>query len=113
MWLFTIDGFFSIVQDKYCASDEVMVRARCKEDLINLLNRIGLAKSEILEINYADYRFRVKLKKKNLANAVSETIMQINYPNFKNTLDYHDYNRYIAYSECWKAMHQWQKSKDR
>jgi hypothetical protein len=36
MWIFCKDGFFSAVQNRDCQEDEVMVRARIREDVERL-----------------------------------------------------------------------------
>jgi hypothetical protein len=69
MWIFTKDGFFSAVFDRYCKRGELMIRSRCKDDLIRLAKKLhGYSdESEILEIEHIDYRYRMKATKKNWA----------------------------------------------
>jgi len=52
MWIFTRDGFFSAVFDKYCKRGELMIRSRCKNDLDRLSKKLrGYSdKPAILEI---------------------------------------------------------------
>jgi len=59
MWIFTKDGFYSAVKDKYCDDGELMIRARIKVDLERLLQKIE-SDAEILTFGHADYRYRVK-----------------------------------------------------
>ena len=61
MWIFTKDGFYSVIKDKYCTEGELMVRARLRIDLERLLAKLD-SDAEILVIKQADYRYRVKLK---------------------------------------------------
>jgi hypothetical protein len=35
MWLFTKNGYYSIVQDDYCKDDEVVIRARVEHKPLN------------------------------------------------------------------------------
>jgi len=46
MWLFTTDGFYSVVK-KDCLPDEVLVRTRQKIDLVRLLVFLDLNRNSI------------------------------------------------------------------
>lgn len=111
MWLFTKDGFVSVVKDKYCKPDEVTVRARIREDLIHALEKAGLD-AEILEIDHADYRFRAIIKQEDFAVAAARIAMEIDYSNFKNEACpfERDNGRAVAYHSCWDALRGWQEA---
>jgi len=103
MWLFTTDGFYSVVHDKYCKPDELMVRARKREDLENLFaHKIT---GEILEIGHADYRFRMAVKRKIWSKYLAGYANKMAYSNFKGTLPLNDHARHDAYFKCWSAMY--------
>lgn len=110
MWLFTRDGFYSVVHDDYCNEGELMIRARVIEDLERLLGKLAIA-AEILVINNADYRYRVKLKSGQWTKYVAAEAASIDYPNFKNILSTDEYERASAYMKCWEAMYLFQEGK--
>lgn len=97
MWTFNADGFFSVVKDKYCSHDELMIRARNRSDLARMLARmaeIGNQKrpESIMVTNGADYRFRVKLKKAQWVAYACDTAQNIDYPSVKDHISGCDQN---------------------
>jgi hypothetical protein len=58
MWIFTIDGYYSAVQDKEDPT-RIMVRSRKKVDLQTLLKRLEREDLTILAWAGSDYAFRV------------------------------------------------------
>ena len=108
MWLFTRDGFYSAVYDDYCNEGELMIRARVIDDLERLRDKLSI-NADILVINNADYRYRVKLTNEQWAKYVASEAASIDYPNFKNTLSENEYERASAYMKCWEAMYLFQE----
>jgi len=108
MWVFTREGFFSVVHDLYCESDEVMILARKMEDLERLTAKLEGGTGLILEFNHADYRYRMAVKKIAWAEYLRRCAMDIDYDNYKNLIDPKDSARLETYSECWKALKKWQ-----
>ncbi|WP_028322732.1 hypothetical protein [Desulfatiglans anilini] len=108
MWLFTVDGFFSVVKDNYCSDAELMVRARVREDLERFCKRMAIDPGGILELPEADYRFRIKVRRGRWVAYAGSMAYEIEYSNFKNTVD--DHRRHMAYMECWRALHDWQEA---
>jgi len=108
MWLFTVDGFFSVVKDSYCGEDDLMVRARAREDLERFCDRMAIDPGGILELPNADYRFRIKVHRGRWVAYAGCMAYEIDYSNFKNT--FNDHPRHRAYMECWQALHDWQKN---
>lgn len=106
MWLFTKDGFFSVVHDKYCNDDEVMIRARQKSDLKNLFEIF--CEGEILTINHTDYRYRMKVNKIIWQQYLANYVQDMSYNNIKNTVPYEDIMRSYAYHDVWSVLHKWQ-----
>lgn len=109
MWIFTTDGFFSIVQDKHCKDDEVVVRARARMDIEKLNKKIG-GGFEIIETPKADYLYRMIVPKRAMAQYLDSYVANMNYPNFKDTIPLEDDLRHEAYFECWAAMLGFQKA---
>ena len=108
MWIFTKDGFFSAIQDNYCNSSEVIVRARVKRDLLRLLTKIGRPHDEIITLDHADYRCCIKLTKHEWADYLSFEAMAIDYSNVKDAISDGLYERSEAYYACWKSLYWFQ-----
>jgi len=109
MWMFTKDGFFSTVKDRYCGDNEVVVRARVREDLERFCARFGIGAEAIKTFSQADYAFRVQVLQSEWAQYVQDMAASIDYPNFKGTVIARDHDRHRAYMECWQALHDWQE----
>lgn len=82
MWLATKYGFYSIIEK---APGEFHVRARIRQDLVNLLELAGWS-MEIHEWRTADYRYRIILDRPGLAEAMGLLALSIDYPNFKEQI---------------------------
>jgi len=100
MWIASTDGFVSIVQHRDL-SDTLIVRARVKKDLLGLF-----AEERIVETPKADYRFRVLVPKREMAEMLASKIMDISYPNFKNEIAEVELQRdkLSAYHDIWSVM---------
>lgn len=109
MWIFTKDGFYSAVKDKYCVEGEVMIRARVKIDLERLLEKID-NDAKILVFEQADYRYRVKIKAYQWVKYVAKEAADIDYDNVKDTITWHEPSRSTAYYDCWQALYRLQQS---
>ena len=101
MWIFSKEGFFSVVQNEYCNEDELMVRARWKADLKKLSERIG-RKAEILEFAGSDYRYRIKVTREEWVDYCAQAANEIDYSNVKGTIAGKD--RSHAYMRVWAAL---------
>jgi hypothetical protein len=102
MWIMTTDGFFSVVK-KPGQEKEITVRSRVKTDLEKLLNKLN-SEISIQEGVGTDYPFRVVMSQTDWADYLQKTAMDIEYDNFKNTLDSSDHHRHEAYFKCWSAL---------
>jgi hypothetical protein len=102
MWIMTIDGFYSVVK-KPGQENEVTVRSRVKTDLEKLLSKLN-SEISIQEGVGTDYPFRVVMSQADWGNYVQKVAMDIEYDNFKNTLDSSDHHRHEAYFKCWSAL---------
>ena len=103
MWLFCKHGFFSAVEHRD-NNDLIMLRARFRGDLENLINAYfpdsGI---EVTETPCADYLFRCVITKAQWSDAVSRIAREIDYDNFKNSV--HDgTERDTAYLKCWYSL---------
>ena len=54
-----------------------------------------------------DYRFRAKVPREQVAKAMHEAVMNLNYSNFKSAVK--DSERHDAYLNVWDAMHRYQQ----
>jgi hypothetical protein len=84
MWLMTNFGFFSIVRKD--GETYLTIRAREKQDLLNLKARYLPAVGAIEESDYNDYRYRVRVPQEAFAETLKNIALDIDYPNFKNSV---------------------------
>jgi len=112
MWIYTREGFFSVTTDQRTTGDNVMVRARVREDLEPLIKAIDsptLAplQLEIIESKRADYRYRVVMPRGHWVAYVANAAMDIDYTNVKDTLApmKTEPERHRAMLKCWSAMY--------
>jgi len=84
MWLYTIHGFYSVVQKPN--DKELTIRARVRADLERLKIHYLPLLSEITESDDSDYRYRATSTHVAFANALYHIAQDIEYDNFKNTV---------------------------
>ena len=111
MWLYSTCGFFSIVHKPPCEKDEVLVRARCREDILKLqevLNATLNFDGKPFRTSKADYAYRMVVPKGVMASFMAGLLMDLGYDNFKDTIPSGDHLRHEAYFRCWDAMYDWQ-----
>src|SRR4051794_6056575 len=95
MWIFTRDSFISVVEDQD-DSRYLVSRARIKGDLEALYPGTLTDESSA-----SDYRFRCWLKRELVVQALSRVVREIDYDNFKGSLQ--DRTRCNWYSSVWLA----------
>jgi len=104
MWLMTDFGFFSIVQKE--GEQNLTVRARVRQDLLNLKERYLPGLQAIEETQYADYRYRVRVPREVFAEALRDIALDIDYPNFKNSVARRQGKaRALAYEDVWQRLY--------
>lgn len=105
MWIFTKQGFFSIVQDK---NDEnyLIVRARVKGDIETLMNNNAalLNGYPIEEDAGSDYRYRVRMERDVAEDFLLSAVQEIDYTNYKAAVHTVDDRRSIYYGMIWSIM---------
>jgi hypothetical protein len=112
MWVFTTDGFFSIVHNKYCAEEELTVRARSETDLEKFMASCG-CQVEIMEIGHASYRYRIQVPRETVARYLSRYVMELPYGNFKDACFYASFsmNRMDVLHAIWEECREsWKDS---
>lgn len=90
MWIFTNKGMVSVVQ-KPGDTDLLTVRARVKGDIEKVFPGVK-AKAG----GGTDYAFRAKVPRADVAKAIHDQIMGINYDNFKNSVKDDDHHHHCA-----------------
>ena len=99
------DAFFSVVKDRNIEED-VVVRARVKGDLEKVFGE----QHKVIESSDSDYRFRMFLNQEYVSKVVAERLSNIDYPNFKNSINKKDTARKSHYTRVWGVMCDWQDS---
>lgn len=108
MWIFTVDGYFSAVQDKDDPS-RIMVRSRQENDLQTLLKRLGSEDLEILAWTGSDYAFRVFMPRDLWISYLEMSGQELNYTNFKaRAIAPGDHSRSDTYHQIWRKLKNWQ-----
>ena len=105
MWIASKIGFFSIVAHRD-QPGTVMIRARIKGDLENLLAALWDLEDPqppIVDTPQADYRFRIIVSQPHAVSLVSRLAASIDYSNLKETVaDQPDQrDKLPAYSSLW------------
>jgi hypothetical protein len=109
MWLATQHGFFSIVQKE---SDLYFIRARVRQDLLNLKKLVGLD-AEIHEWPQADYRYRIMTDLEGFLEVMVQMSTALDYPNFKGRIYEREEQSHKlgAYHRMWEIMSDLQHDK--
>ncbi len=109
MWMFTKDGFFSAVKNRYCTDNEIAVRARSMTDITRFCKATKTPENKVLTTTDADYRFRVHVPHSVWVDYAAAAADGIDYPNFKSATCPGDPDRAHAYHGCWESMYRWQQ----
>lgn len=120
MWICTKFGFFSVVQK---LPGHYHVRARCRQDLVNLLARFredqGLAgrrapRIKIHRTEPADYRFRIVVTRHQWLSLAPAIFDSVTYHNFKDFIarSPEQYDKLAAYSAFHHDMERLQNGPD-
>jgi hypothetical protein len=96
MWLCLNSAFLSIVF-KDCAANELLVRARRAGDIEKCF-----PDAKVTRTTKSDYLYRAVLPRDVVKQAMAAMIDQIDYPNFKDSVQ--DRSLHAAYVSVWHAM---------
>lgn len=77
MWLILNKGFLSIVRKENC----IVVRARVKSHLENYFPEYTIEES-----SFSDYRYRIRISRKELELFLASLSDEVQYDNFKNSV---------------------------
>lgn len=111
MWLMTNQGFLSIVQPEardlrefnVSMPDVLMVRARAAGHIEAAFPNLTV---EVFVEPTRDYLYRAFIPRAAVVKAVAEQVAQLDYPNFKNSVE--DDPLHNAYARVWTVMHNYQ-----
>lgn len=107
MWIFTPTSFLSIVQKPGDAkAGTLTVRGRVAGDI-----EAVFPDSSVEEGGGTDYRFRARISREQVAKALYDQVMGIDYSNFKGAVA--EIDRHDAYMGCWTSMFKLQRQKAR
>lgn len=101
MWVFLNDAFLSIVADRDNA-DRLLVRARFAGDIVAVF-----AEAEVSETADADYRYRARLPRQRVADALAQQALALTATNFKASV--RERWRHDLYLQVWALMEQEQR----
>jgi len=107
MWLFTVHGFYSIVQK----TDETFhIRSRHKRDLMNLKDLAALKTAPVKSHAGSDYPWRIIATREEKDRAIQALGRDIEYGNFKSAVatEPDQAGKLSAYHEVWSVMRQTQ-----
>ena len=103
MWLFTSDGFVSIVQpESFKKRDLLLVRARAPGHIESVITNWEVTKSP-----QRDYMYRATVPRDVVAKNVVRHIYRLDYGNFKDSV--RDRNYRSACAQVWTAMFSFQE----
>ncbi|WP_209332437.1 hypothetical protein [Lunatimonas salinarum] len=107
MWIATENGFYSIVKNNFSdeKENELIVRARKKEDLANVFDAARIETS-----TQKDYAYRVFASRKEVEALLVATIHNLDYGNFKDHIKSlpSQKDKVPFYSEIWSIMNEYQ-----
>jgi hypothetical protein len=101
MWLMTKHGFYSIVQKK---PGEYHVRARERQDLQNLVDRVPLTGAVIIDTPDADYACRIVTDKDAVHAILGYLGESLDYSNFKGKIDATPDQKHKPYHKVWQVL---------
>jgi hypothetical protein len=102
MWLFLIDGFYSVVQDKD-DTNTLLVRARDEDDALRMADRLGHVVIE--HTPDRDYAYRMRVPRAQFSGLMEEEVQDLSYTNFKNEVhERRGFARSLIYGRVWSFM---------
>ena len=110
MWILTTQGFYSVVAHRD-EPDELLVRARTREDIEALREQIPTL--EPFEDRTADYRHRAVVSRAEWVAALAQLATDLDYDNFKNAVaERQGHERAALYGVLWGELRRLQRSSD-
>jgi hypothetical protein len=95
-------GFYSAVAKVEDGDEFVTVRARSERDINNLSDLID---AEPSRDEGTDYRWRIRCRKSEWAEALAKMAEEIDYSNFKNRIKSEDPDRADLLARVWEVLY--------
>jgi hypothetical protein len=105
MWICLNNAFFSIIEDVDNPKN-LLVRARDENSIENVFRDVTVKKTP-----HRDYLYRTSIRREVVAEKIKESLMNINYDNFKDSVD--DKELHDAYARFWYVMYDYQHKLNR
>jgi hypothetical protein len=102
MWIFTKDGFYSVVEDRNDPS-VFLVRARIEGDIERLWPTAKVERN-----TGTDYAYRARIHRTVVSKVLAETVEEIDYDNFKSAVT--DDRRGGFYAQIWNIAWDMQRA---
>jgi len=102
MWIFMNDAMLSVVTNRD-DSDSLMVRARVRGDIEKVFPL-----AEPYQVPRSDYAWRAAVPREKVAEVIARRLLDIDYDNFKDSIDPLDKPRKRAYTSVWVDMARYQ-----
>lgn len=103
MWIFTTTGFYSV--NRTPDGKRLQLRARVAADLDNFREKYCPDLGETIELPYTDYQFRAEVDSRHLGDALAAAVEDVDYKNFKNSVEDKSGDRHHAYMDVWEALY--------
>jgi hypothetical protein len=105
MWVFTPDGFYSVVQKPQDRKNNTLtIRTRNRGDMDALVAG-HFPDAKPYKVKHSDYEWRIRVPKADWAQAVQRMAMDIEYSNFKDEVTKRQgWDRHDVYLRVWQAL---------
>lgn len=97
MWIFLNNAMLSIVAHRN-KPDTLLVRARLKGDIEAIFPHVA-----VFTLKAADYHYRAEVPRSEVAKALAQQAMEMDYDNFKASVKNHA--RHDWYMDVWSLGH--------
>jgi hypothetical protein len=109
MWLVTTQGFYSAVAYRG-RKRQLLIRARVRDDLVNLDRQLPGVSARITEEYPSDYAYRLRVSRKEWKRILAQLTDEVDYDNFKDAVkEKHGKDRANAYMGVWSVLHRLQE----
>jgi hypothetical protein len=105
MWTFTPDGYYSVVQKPQDRKNGTLtIRTRNRQDMDALIADY-LPDAKPYKVKHSDYEWRIRVPKRDWADAVAQMAMNVDYSNFKDEVTKRQgWKRHDVYLRVWQAL---------
>lgn len=115
MWVFTLDGFYSVAfHERCCEPHEVVVQSPARRDLERLLERLRVLGVEtvhdlqIMQIDGTEYGYGAVVERALWRRYLARQVEEITYGTFTPTARHGHPRRTATYFDVWSRLYRWQ-----